>query len=188
MVRWFGLTCLLVSCATLTRMANPRPLIRAHRIAARCKQLGRRIAKDLAGQRAVILPVLDGAFVFAADLVRCIPLPDLELRFIAARSYLGTESTGTVEYGAIPDLAGRHVVLVEDVLDTGRTLAGLIDLAFDAGADSVRICTLLDKPARRVVEVTADYVGFTIPDRFVVGYGLDHDGRWRHLPDVCVMD
>jgi hypoxanthine phosphoribosyltransferase len=136
-----------------------------------------------------VLALMDGACLFAADLVREIDLPDLTLVFHRARSYRGTESTGEVVCEPLPDLAGRHVLVVDDILDSGRTLATVLTAVARTGATSASTCVLLDKPARRVASgrASADYVGFTIPDVFVVGYGLDHDGRWRHLPDVCVM-
>ena len=168
---------------------HPRPLIRAHRIHARCRQLGRQIATDYAGGRLLVVPLLGGAFCFVADLVRTIPLHGLELRFARASSYgAGTETTGQVAVDEIPDCSGRQVLVVDDILDTGRTLRA-VELALRAaGADSVRACVLLDKPARRQVDVHADYVGFTVPDRFVVGYGLDLNGHYRHLPDVCTVE
>jgi len=168
---------------------HPRPLIRAARIQARCRQLGRRIAQDYAGQHPLVVALLGGAFCFVADLARTIPLQALELRFAHATSYgAGTATGGQVAVDEVPDCSDRLVLVVDDILDTGRTLRAVGLALRAAGAESVRSCVLLDKPARREMAVEADYVGFTIPDRFVVGYGLDLDGHYRHLPDVCVID
>ena len=175
-----------------------RPLIRADRLRARVRQLGRRLARDLAGYDSerppVLIALLDGSFCFVADLARSIPLPDLRLTFLTASSYgQSTVSQGVVAIGALPDCRGRTVVVVDDILDTGRTLHTVCTALREAGAASVRTCVLLDKRARRVVAdaggpLRADYVGFTIPDAFVVGYGLDYAGRYRHLPDICVLE
>jgi len=167
---------------------RPRPFIRAYRLRARCRQLGRRITADYAGRDLLVAPLLGGAFCFVADLVRQITLPDVELHFASAASYgAGTVSGGAPELADLPECQDREVLVVDDILDTGRTLDAVNRALWDAGAASVATCVLLDKPQRRVVDVRADYVGFTIPDRFVVGYGLDHGGRWRHLPDVCTL-
>ena len=168
---------------------HPRPLISAGRIAARCRQLGRQIACDHAESPPILIALLGGAFCFVADLSRSIPLSGLELRFSRASSY-GSETTssGHVSVAQIPDCSQRQVVVVDDILDTGRTLEAVTQAVWAAGASQVRSCVLLDKPSRRVASITADYIGFTIPDRFVVGYGLDYDGHYRHLPDVCVID
>jgi hypoxanthine phosphoribosyltransferase len=175
-----------------------RPLIRADRIRARVRQLGHALARDLAGYDAehppILLALLDGSFCFVADLARTVPLPDLRLSFLRACSYgHSTVTRGVVALGALPECRGRTVVVVDDILDTGRTLHTVCTALAEAGASAVRTCVLLDKPARREVfsaagPLRADYVGFTIPDRFVVGYGLDYAGRYRHLPDVCVIE
>ncbi|MBA3684918.1 MAG: hypoxanthine phosphoribosyltransferase [Planctomycetes bacterium] len=175
---------------------NPVPLIRAARIRGRVRQLGRELAGAFAGNPGrvpAIVALLDGSFCFVADLVRAIPVPDLRLHFARAASYHGgTVSSGSVTIDALPSCVGADVLVVDDILDTGRTLAAVVAALHAGGAARVRTCVLLDKPARRVpvdgVRLRADFVGFTIPDRFVVGYGLDHDGRYRHLPDVCVLD
>lgn len=170
----------------------PRPLIRAHRIRSRVHQLGRALARDLAGTPSpLMLALLDGSVCFVADLARATPLPDLRLHFVRASSYgAGTVSSGSVALETLPRCDGRTMVVVDDILDTGRTLAAVVAAARAAGAAAVRTCVLLDKPSRRDPTglASADQVGFTIPDVFVVGYGLDHDGRYRHLPDVCVME
>lgn len=171
-------------------MTLPPVLIPADALARRVGAMGEELTARLRGTRAPLLLVLmDGAFVFAADLARAIHRPDLELRFVRASSYRGgTVSSGSVALEPIPDLHGRTVVLVDDILDTGRTLAATGRAAHAACASQVLSCVLLDKPARRHPEglAKADLVGFTIPDRFVVGYGLDHDGRFRQLPYVGI--
>ena len=184
--------------ATEHAPAMLRPLIRADRLRARVRQLGHRLARDLAGYHPdhppMLLALLDGSFCFVADLARCIPLPDLRLTFLRTSSYgHSTISSGVVSLGALPECRQRAVVVVDDILDTGRTLHTVCSALREAGAASVRTCVLLDKPARREIfdgsgPVKADYVGFTIPDRFVVGYGLDFAGQYRHLPDVCVVE
>jgi hypoxanthine phosphoribosyltransferase len=165
-----------------------KPLLRARAITKRVKELGAEITADHRGRPLTVLALLDGAFCFVADLVRCIDLPDLRLHFVRASSYgKSTRSSGQVAVEPLPELRDQQVLLVDDILDTGRTLqavrAGL-------GLTTLRTCVLLDKPTRREPDglQCADYVGFTIPDVFVVGYGLDHGGQHRHLPDLCVLD
>lgn len=169
---------------------QPRPLIRASAIRRRVAQLGSELSRAYAGRSPLMLALMDGAFCFAADLSRAVALPGLELAFLRVRSYRGTASSGEVRMDGLPDLAGEHVLIVDDILDSGRTLAAVRAAVEAAGAESVAVCVLLDKPARRVPDglARADWTGFTIPDAFVVGCGLDLDGRWRHLPDVCVLD
>jgi hypoxanthine phosphoribosyltransferase len=164
-----------------------KPLLRARAIQQRVKELGAEITNAHRGQALTLLALLDGAYCFVADLARCIDLPDLRLHFSRASSYgSGTSSSGKVTLEPLPPFANRTVLLVDDILDTGRTLQAV---KASLGDTTVHTCVLLDKPTRRVPEglQVADYIGFTIPDTFVVGYGLDHDGRYRHLPDICVL-
>ncbi|MFQ6098537.1 MAG: hypoxanthine phosphoribosyltransferase, partial [Armatimonadota bacterium] len=133
--------------------------------------------------------VLKGSIIFLADLLRHLDL-DLDVDFVAARSYgSGTVSSGAVEITkeVDTDVAGRDVVLVEDIVDTGVTLRHLIEAFRKRGAASVRVCTLLDKPSRRTTHVPLDYVGATIPDRFVVGYGMDFAERYRNVPFIGTL-
>ena len=133
--------------------------------------------------------VLRGAFVFLADLVRETDLP-LEVDFLSAASYgAGTESSGLVDIrlDVGQDIRGRDVILVEDILDSGNTLSKLMRELAARGPASLRLCVLLDKPERRTQPVRGDYVGFTIPDAFVVGYGLDYDERYRNLPYIGIL-
>ncbi len=169
----------------------PRPLIRAAEIRRRVRELGREISAAHADRAPLLLLLMDGAFCFAADLAREIASPEARLAFLRVRSSgAGTESSGRVEMEALPELAGAHVVVVDDILDSGRTLAAVRAAALAAGSASVSTCVLLDKPSRRVPEglARADHSGFTVPEAFLVGYGLDLDGRWRHLRDVCVLE
>lgn len=132
--------------------------------------------------------MLTGAVLFVADLLRSITVPH-ELDFISASSYCGCESTGVVDVRATlrTDLTSRHVLIVEDIVDTGRTMRRLLGLVEDAGAASVAVCTLLDKPARRCEAVTVDYCGFAIDDHYVYGYGLDLNGKHRGLPHIAYV-
>ena len=142
--------------------------------------------RDAAGGELTVVAVLNGALVFSADLVRHLDLP-LRIETVRARSYRGDATTPgdlRVRMDDVGALAGRHVLLVDDILDTGRTMERLRAEIRAQGPASVRIAVLLDKPDRRAVDVEADYVGFEIPDVFVVGYGLDHDERYRNLPDI----
>jgi hypoxanthine phosphoribosyltransferase len=168
---------------------SERPLISAAAVAARVEALGCEMAGDYAGKRPLLLAVLRGASLFVADLARALPI-ELELDFIQARSYAGTRSTGSVALSRAEDLevTGRHVIVVEDIVDTGRTAAALLERLHGLSPASLALCALLDKPSRRVVEVHPNYTGFSIDDHFVVGYGLDCDGLHRNLPAIHVME
>jgi len=165
------------------------PLIDARTLRARVQALGRAITRDYAGRAPTLICVLKGASLFFADLVRAIELP-VELEFIAVSSYAGaTESSGEVRISAdvTHPLAGRDVVLVEDIVDTGLTASFLLDLLQARGPRSLTVCTLLEKPSRARTRVDVAYRGFVIDDVFVVGYGLDHAERWRNLPYLGVV-
>lgn len=157
-----------------------------HREVAR---MGAAISRDYAGRNPLLISVLKGAFVFMADLVREITIP-CELDFMAVSSYgAGTESSGRVRILKDLDtnIEGRHVIIVEDVLDSGVTLSKLITMLQSRGTASLAVCTMFDKPARRRTQVDVAYRGLTIPDAFVVGYGLDYAEKYRNLPDLCVL-
>lgn len=165
-----------------------RVLITADELRRRVQELGQQITQEYSGSSLVLVCVLKGSFIFAADLARAIDLP-LEIEFLGVRSYGdSTESSGIVE--VTQDLRrsveGGNVLVVEDIVDTGLTSSFLLDLLRARRPASLRLCTLLHKPARRKVDVPLDYVGFTIEDRFVVGFGLDANQRFRHLPEVCI--
>jgi len=172
-------------------MKQPATFIEQARIAARIAELGAEIRRDVGPDEPVhVIAVLKGAFVFMADLVRTISGP-VTLDFIAVSSYgAGTSSSGQVRLLKDLDrsIEGRHVVIVEDIVDTGLTLSYLQEILWARAPKSVRTACLLSKPSRRKVEVPVEYVGFTIEDRFVVGYGLDFDEQYRQLPYIGVMD
>ena len=179
---------------TVLRVASPADdiaevLIDERAIAAKVRELGKAIADDYRGKDVVLVSILKGALPFLADLMRQMPIP-LALDFLEVSSYgEATESSGVVRI--LKDLAkpieGRDVVVVEDILDTGQTLAYVIEHLRSKQPASVRLCTLLDKPARRIVPIRIDYRGFEIPDKFVVGYGLDYAERYRNLPFIGVL-
>jgi len=158
-------------------------------VAERVRQLGAQLTADYKGEDPILVGVLRGSFIFMADLVRCIETP-LELDFVAASSY-GTwaVSTGQVDLrlDLEKDIIGRHVIVVEDILDTGRTLSKLVDELKKRHPASLKLCVLLDKPERRVAQIEADYVGFTVPDEFVVGCGLDFNQKYRQLPYIGIL-
>lgn len=166
-----------------------RILVSKEEIQQAVKRLGQQITADYAGQELFIIGVLKGGFMFMADLVREIQLP-LQLDFIAVSSYgASTKSSGVVRMIKDIDkpLNGKHLLIVEDIIDTGITLKYLKEMFATRAPLSVKVCTIFDKPARRTVEMKADYVGVEIPDEYVIGYGLDYDGALRNLPDLCVL-
>ncbi len=160
------------------------------KINKRVIELGRIISKDYQGKKLVLVGVLNGAFVFMADLARSIDL-EVEIDFIRVASY-GHNSTSsgriTLSKDTELDLSGRDVLLVEDIIDTGRTIAFLKDYFGRQKANSVKICTLIDKTERREVEVKADYGGFVVSEGFLVGYGLDFAGQYRQLPEIYHLE
>ncbi|MFK7696877.1 hypoxanthine phosphoribosyltransferase [Paenibacillus sp. HJGM_3] len=152
-------------------------------------ELGETLSQDYEGRNPLVICVLKGAFIFMADLVKRMTIP-LELDFMAVSSYgASTKSSGVVKI--IKDLdvpvEGRNVLIVEDIIDSGLTLSYLIDVLERRNARSISVVTLFDKPARRTVELEPDYKGFTIPDAFVVGYGLDYAEKYRNLPYIGVL-
>ena len=169
--------------------AIERILLSEDQIKARIAELGRELTADYAGKNPIFIGVLKGVVMFFADMIRAIPL-DCQIDFMAVSSYGGgTQSSGKIriQKDISVDLAGRHVVILEDILDSGLTLSHTAAYLKTKGPASLKICTLLDKPDRRKAEVQADYVGFTIPNLFVVGYGLDFDENYRNLPFVGVL-
>ncbi len=179
-----------------------RILIDRTRIAARVREMGRQLSADLEAElkregndtgnhpdRIVMMPILTGAIVFTADLIREMPMR-LSMRVVTVSSYPGASivSKGAALRGAIPnDLGGRHIVVIDDIHDSGHTLALVRELVLEQNPASLRICVLLEKKVKRAAEVHANYVGFEIPDEFVVGYGLDFDGYYRNLPEIGVL-
>ena len=164
-------------------------LLNEAQIAKRVAELGAQISADYQGQELVVVCVLNGAMPFTSDLLRKLD-GDIVLDTIAASSYgSSTVSSGTVKISKElkTDVAGRNVLLVDDVFDSGRTTSLLVKELEGRGAKSVKSCVFLDKPARHVVEYRPDYVGYEIPDAFVIGYGLDYDERYRQLPYVGII-
>ena len=166
-----------------------RILITSEEIGARVRELGQQITNDYAGKDILMIGVLRGAVIFMSDLARAIKRP-IDIDFMAISSYgLSTSSSGVVRI--LKDLdevvQGRHILIVEDIIDSGLTLNYLVENLKLRKPASVRICTLLSKPDRRKVDVQVDYNGFIIPDYFVVGYGLDHAGKYRNLPFIGIL-
>ncbi len=163
-----------------------RPLFDESAIAKRIKELGEQITRDYAGEPLLVVSVLKGAFIFTADLVRQIKTP-LEIDFIGLSSYEGTQSTGHVRITSdlSSKIEGRNVLLVEDIVDTGKTLDFLRDMFSLRNPKSLRVCTLLSKPEAHQMKTPVDYVGFEITREFVIGYGLDLDQRYRELPFIA---
>jgi hypoxanthine phosphoribosyltransferase len=166
------------------------PLFTAEEIARRVEELGAEIGEDYAGKNPLLVGVLKGAWMFLADLTREITIPH-QCDFIQVSSYgSGTETTGEVRF--LTDLstpiAGRHVILIEDIVDTGLTLSNLVNRLKEREPASVTICSLLDKPERRKTPIHIDYLGFTVPNKFVVGYGIDWDEKYRHLSYIGYLE
>ena len=164
-------------------------LVSREEIGAMVKQMGSRISEDYAGEELVLVGVLKGGFVFLADLMREITIP-VDMDLIAVSSYgASTRSSGVVRIikDMDLDLTGKHVLIVEDLVDTGLTLKHLKELFNTRSPKSVKICTAFDKPSRRKVDIEVEYKGIVVPDKFIVGYGLDYAGKYRNLPDVCTL-
>jgi hypoxanthine phosphoribosyltransferase len=165
--------------------------IEANKIAARIRELGAQIARDYAGRELVLVGVLKGSFVFLADLARAIHSHDVRIEFLGVQSYGDeTSSSGVVQitFDLTKPIDGKHVLVVEDIVDTGLTMDYIIENLRTRHPASVKLCALLDKPSRRKKTCTIDYLGFTIPDLFVVGYGLDYAQRYRNLPFIGVLE
>ena len=164
-------------------------LVTEEELHRRVQEMGEELYQMFEGKNPLFLGVLKGSFVFMADLMRACQLKS-DIEFLAVSSYANaTESSGRVQikYDLQQDITGRHLVIVEDILDSGNTLAFLKQYFLTKGAESITIVTLLDKPARRAKAVTADLAGFVVPDEFVVGYGLDYAQRYRNVPYIGVL-
>jgi hypoxanthine phosphoribosyltransferase len=167
-----------------------KPIITQADMHKRIRELGSRISEDYEGKALTLVGVLKGAFAFYADLVRAIPLP-LIVDFLVVSSY-GTKAKTTGRVKIISDLTtdikGRDVLLVEDIVDSGMTLSFLKKKLMARHPQSLKVCALLDKPERRKADLVLDYVGFSIPNKYVVGYGLDYQDKYRNLPYIAVLD
>lgn len=166
-----------------------RPFLAAEEIQKRVAEVGARISKDLEGKNPLFLAILNGSYVFAADLLRHITTP-CEISFIRVSSYSGMESTGklTEVIGLKENIEGRTVVIVEDIIDSGFTMEGLVNSLKAKNPADLRICTLLTKPGNMKVDLDIPYCAFEIPNDFIVGYGLDYDGYGRNLPAIYVVE
>ncbi len=163
-------------------------LISEKEIVDRCKELGAQISKDYEGKQPMIIGLLKGSVPFMAELIKYITV-DCEIDFMAVSSYSGTESMGDVKIVKDLDhsIKGMDVLVVEDIVDTGKTLQKVKDLLYSKEANDMKIVSLLDKPDRRIVDIEAEYVGFKIPNEFVIGFGLDFNQKYRNLPYVGVL-
>ena len=171
-------------------MDNPKVIITREEIAEKVAELAAEIRKDYQGKNPLLIGILKGSFVFLSDLVRVMNIP-VEIDFIRVSSYgTGKESSGKIKLvkDVETPIKGRHVLVVEDIVDRGLTVRFLLDYLSFRNPASLKLCALFDKPSRRKVEVPIDYVGFTVPNAFVVGYGLDFDEGFRYLPDLCIME
>ena len=165
-------------------------LLSEEEVDKRIQEIGEQISKDYAGEQVHLVCVLRGGVFFLCELAKRITVP-VSLDFMSVSSYgSDTKSSGVVKIVKDLDdsLAGKNVIVVEDIVDSGRTLSYLLEMLKDRGPKSMRLCTLLDKPERRVVDVKVDYTGFQIPDEFVVGYGLDYAQKYRNLPYIGVVE
>ena len=164
-------------------------LVTEEELKARITEMGAELYEQFHGKNPLFLGVLKGSFVFMADLVRACQVKS-DVEFIAVSSYQNaTVSSGRVQitHDLQQDITGRHLIIVEDILDTGVTLSNLVPMLKMRNPNSVKICTILDKPSRRKADIQPDYEGFQVPDEFVVGYGLDYDEKYRNLPYVGVL-
>ncbi len=174
----------------MSSQVKPQILFSSQEIETRVRQLAAEIRKDYHNKRPVLIGILKGSFVFLADLVRLLDFP-LEVEFIRLSSYgRGKETSGTVRVvqGLASEVKGRHVLIIEDIVDTGLTVAFLFDYLRKEKPASLKLCVLTNKPSRRQTLVNIDYLGFTIPDKFIVGYGIDWDEKFRNLPDIGFME
>jgi hypoxanthine phosphoribosyltransferase len=169
-------------------MISGKPLLTTRQIQEKVQELAQRISKDYSDKDLLAVGILKGAFMFFSDIVRAIEVP-LTLDFIIASSYMKTDSVGQVKvyYDIREDMTDKHVLLIDDIVDTGITLNHIRERVLSKCPKSLKICTFLDKKERREVEIPIDYVGFEIPNEFVVGYGLDYDNKFRNLPYISIF-
>lgn len=164
-------------------------MISSEEIKAKVKEVADKINRDYEGESIVVVCVLTGAFIFTADLVRELTIPVEGIETVQISSYEGTKSTGNFIFkkDISSDISGKNILIVEDIVDTGRTLKKLREMLSMREPKSIKICTAFDKPSRRVNDLVPDYNCFTIPDEFIVGYGLDYDGNYRQFKDVKIV-
>lgn len=165
-----------------------KPLFTTRQIQAKVKELADKISEDYSGKDILVVGILKGAFMFFSDIVRAIKVP-LTIDFIVASSYVKTETTGEVKiyYDIREDISDKDVLLIDDIIDSGITLNQIRERILSRCPRSLKICIFLDKKERRIVDVPVDYIGFEIPNEYVVGYGLDYDGKFRNLPYISIF-
>jgi len=173
-------------------VSQPKPhiLFTKEDIKTTVERLAAEIGKDYRGKHPILIGILKGSFVFMADLIRLLDFP-LEVEFLRLSSYgRGTESSGKIKVvqGLHSSIKGRDVLVIEDIVDTGFTTVFLLDYLRRKRPTSLKLCALTDKPSRRQVPVTIDYLGFTVPNKFIVGYGIDWNEKFRYLPDICFVE
>ena len=174
----------------MSSQPKPHILFRREEIEATVKRLAAEIKKDYQGKHPLLIGILKGSFMFMADLIRLLNFP-LEVEFIRLSSYgRGRSTPGKIKVvqGLRSPVKGRDVLVIEDIVDTGLTISFLLDYLQKRKPDSLKLCALTDKPSRRQAPVTIDYPGFTVPNKFIVGYGLDWDEKFRNLPDICYVE
>ncbi|MCP4177384.1 MAG: hypoxanthine phosphoribosyltransferase [bacterium] len=173
----------------MEHIEHPQVLVSEKKIEERIKILGQQLTEDYRGKNFTIICVLKGCIPFVADLIRHIPIP-FKIDVVHASSYVDKESSGTVKILSqqVLDLKGRDVLIVDDILDTGRTMVKIKQAFEEYQPNIIKTCVLLDKPSRRTENITADYIGFEIPNAFVVGYGLDYNEYYRNLPYIGTLE
>jgi hypoxanthine phosphoribosyltransferase len=169
-------------------MITGKPFLTVEQVQDRVKELAARISEDYEGKEILAVGILKGAFMFFADLVKHIQVP-MEIDFLLVSSYHKTESTGEMNIHADlrEHIRDRHVLLIEDIVDTGLTLNYLKALLLERNPASLKICTFLDKTPRRKIEIHIDYIGYEVPDQYLVGYGLDYENKYRNLPHIAIF-
>ncbi|MEP6676351.1 MAG: hypoxanthine phosphoribosyltransferase [Ferruginibacter sp.] len=166
-----------------------QPYISAAEIDSQIKKLAEQINRDYEGLKPLFIPILNGSFMFASDLFKAISI-EAEICFIKLASYKGTKSTGNVitSIGLDEPLNGRHIIIVEDIVDTGKTLSDFLPQLYNQQPASIKIAALLHKPEALVYPLTIDYLGFSVPNKFLLGYGLDYDGLGRNIPEIYQLE